>query len=232
MTLRRCLPVLVLATAGALAAEDYSGVFERAVNAIDFEFQERWAYTETLVTGKHVWVGRYDPRRPDAERWQLFTIDERKPTNEEIAEYRKDHVHDHEDRGDKRVRAMVAPESIRLVEENDTSWLFAFRPDEEEDAFLESVEAKFRVNKAGGYLEYIDIRNHSPIKPAVIVKISKLITRLTFGPAAEGGPIVPTSSHVEAKGRAFLVVSFNEQEISRNSDFEYAGDKDLNAVED
>jgi hypothetical protein len=63
------------------------------------------------------------------------------------------------------------------------------------------------------------------MKPAFGVRISKLITRLTFGPAADDGPVVPLSTQVEAKGRAYLFVSFDEQELYRNSDFVYVGEE-------
>ncbi len=82
-----------------------------------------------------------------------------------------------------------------------------------------------RIDRVNGHLEYIELRNHETIRPGFGVKLSKLITRLTFGPAVKDGPIVPISAQVEVKGRAFLVASFDEQEIVRNTDFEYVGDE-------
>ncbi|MDH3266234.1 MAG: hypothetical protein OEM25_04640, partial [Gammaproteobacteria bacterium] len=61
--------------------------------------------------------------------------------------------------------------------------------------------------------------------------LSKLIMRLTFAPAADGGPVVPVSTQAEATGRAYLVVSFDEQEVTRNSNFEYVA-ADLKMVPD
>lgn len=217
------LILVFFATTFAAANEDYNAIFETAVNAVAFDFDKTWAYTETQVGSEHVWVGRFDPRRPSRERWQLISIDGRKPTEKEIKKYDEDKAHDHSDDSDNRVEAMVEPDSIRLIEQTDEYWLLGFTPDDEEE-ILNSVDATIRINKASSQLEYIDLRNHSPIKPAVGVKISKLITRLTFGPAAEDGPIVPLSTQVEAKGRAFLFVSFDEQELLHNSDFEFVGE--------
>ena len=81
-----------------------------------------------------------------------------------------------------------------------------------------------RIDKGNGHLESIELRNHETVRPGFGVKLSKLLTRLTFGPAVEDGPVVPIAVQVEVKGRAFLVVAFDEQEIVRNSDFEYVGD--------
>lgn len=207
----------------AFATEDYNAIFEQAVNAIEFEFDQNWAYTETRVDDEHVWVGRHDPRRSSSELWQLLSVDKRTPTAEEVERYRKAKVHDHHSRGDKRVNAMVEADTIDLIEETDEYWLLGFQPGEHEKAIMDSVDATIRIKKPAGYLEYIDIRSHSPIKPTIGVKISKLITRMTFGPAADDGPVVPISTQVEVKGRAYFVISFDEEEVVRNSDFEYAG---------
>ncbi len=208
----RLLLGLALLSAPSLAAEeDYNAIFEKAVESIDSNFEESWAYTETQVNSEGTWVGRSDPSRPPGERWQLLSVDGRDPTDEELEEYLED----------KNVDAMIEPDSLHLIEDADDYWLFGFVPDDEE--IMSSVDATIRIDKKSGHLEYIDLRNHETIRPAVGVKISKLVTRLTFGPAAEGGPIVPLAAQVEIKGRAYLVVSFDEQDDLRNSDFVYVG---------
>ena len=121
--------------------------------------------------------------------------------------------------------ALVEPDSITLIEETDEHWLLGFRPGDDEKAFLDSVDATIRIKRPAGYLEHIDIRSRQPIRPAIGVKIAKLVTRLTFGPAGGEGPIVPISEQVEVVGRAYLLVPINEQALTRNSDFEYVADR-------
>jgi len=87
------LILFFFASTGAVASDDYNAIFERAVNAIDFNFDENWAYTETQIDSEHVWAGRFGPRRPSRERWQLLTVDHRVPTEDEVEEYRKDKAH-------------------------------------------------------------------------------------------------------------------------------------------
>ena len=215
--------VCLLVAPTAIATEDYNQLFKRAVEAVDFEFHKEWAYTETRVDSEHVWVGRFDPRRPKNQRWQLLTVDDRLPTGKETEQYEEDQDGDPADNDG--VDAMVEPESVRLIEETGEYWLLGFDPGEDEHEVMENLEATIRINKAGSYLEYIDLRTRSPIKPAMGIKIAKLITRLTFGPAVDGGPVVPLSTQVEVKGRAYLVISFDEQELFRNSDFEYVGEE-------
>ena len=202
---------------------DYDELFQEALRSVDFEFARNWAYTETSVNVEHVWVGRFDPRRPAGERWQLLSVDKRTPTPEEIDAYLDDKNEDLSDDDDNEIVAMVEPDSVRLAEETDEYWLLTFSLDEDDKAVINNVDATIRINKRGRHLEYVDVHNRDVIKPAFGVKLTKLITRLTFGPAATDGPIVPLSTQVEVVGRAFLFVSFDEQELSHNSDFEYAG---------
>lgn len=208
----------------AHGTDDYNEVFEQALNAVDFDFDQHWAYTETRLDSEHVWVGRYDPSRSSNLRWHLLSVDKRPPTEEEIERYRRDKSHDHGSGGKKRAHAMIEPDTVELIEETDEHWLLGFKPGEEEKAFLDSVDATILIDKPTRNLEYIDIRSHAPIKPAIGIKISKLITRLTFGPAGDTGPVVPISTQVEVTGRAYLIVPFDEQELIRNSDFEYVGE--------
>lgn len=211
------------ACAAAQAVEDHNAIFETAVEAVEFDFDERWAYTETRVDGEHVWVGRYDPRRSSGERWEIVSVDGRTPTARQVEAFQEDKQHDHSDNGDQRVNALVEKDSVRLIEESDGFWLFGFSPDEDQEV-MNSLDATIRIDKGTGQLAYIDLRNVEPIKPGRGVKISKLITRLTFGPAVDGGPVVPLSTQVEVRGRAFLVISFDEEELTRNSDFEFVGE--------
>jgi hypothetical protein len=55
------------------------------------------------------------------------------------------------------------------------------------------------------------------------VKIKTLSTILTFGPAIPGGPIVPKTMDVRARGCAFLTIGFDETEAVRFSAWEYVG---------
>ena len=224
MTYRTALLLIGLyATTSAFAAEPHQAIYEKALDDVEFDFDERWAYTETRVDSEHVWVGRYDPRRASSERWQIVSIDGRDPTEKESEEFLEGKRRDHSGNNDQRVDALVDTDSVRLVDETSEFWLFGFTPDEEQEV-LDSIEATMRIDKTTGQLDYIDMRNHEPIKPGYGVKISKLITRLTFAPAIDGGPVVPVSTQVEVQGRAYLLISFDEEELIRNSDFEFVGD--------
>ena len=224
MNLRLFFSVALVFLAGISAgAEDYSELFEEAIETIDWEFGQEWAFTETSLRDDGLFVGHFDPRLEEGERWSLISVDRRQPTEKEAEKYEHDKA-DHGDSSESRTTGIVGSDSLELLEETDDYWLFTFVPDDDEVAFTESVDAKVKIIKAGHYVESIDIRNHSDIKPGFGTKISRFVMQLEFGPAAEDGPIVPLSINVHVTGRALLFIGFDETESTRYSDFEHVSE--------
>jgi hypothetical protein len=228
------LAALCLATALAASTEtadgSYEALFEEALQSIEWNTRERWAFTETASGSDGEFVGRYDPRLPEAERWRLVSIDGRAPTEKESREYaerKRSENHDDEQEDDREIDGMVDPGSLELVEETADYWLLRFVPtdDDGEDEMgrevLEKMDGTVKIIKDGRYLEYLDIRSTEPIRPKVGVKMKEFLTRITFGPAIEGGPIVMKSMDVAIKLSAFLVVRVDETESVRFSEFEF-----------
>jgi len=239
LTGHAALSALFLATAFAASAETvnggYEALFEEALQSIEWNARESWAFTETASGSDGEFVGRYDPRLPEAEHWTLVSIDGRAPTEKESREYaeRKRGEHHDDDREDDReIDGMVDPGSLELVEETGDYWLLRFVPTDDSDddemgrKMLERMDGTVKIVKDGHYLEYLDIRNTRPIRPQAGVKMKKFLTRITFGPAVDGGPIVMKSMDVAIKLSAFLLIRVDETESVRFSDFEYAGSED------
>jgi hypothetical protein len=212
------------AFAAVQAEENYAALFDEAIKAIDWEFENEWAFTETSLSGEQLLVRRYDPRLDNDKRWSLISVDGHEPTVKEVKNYARD-KDDRGDLSDSSTTGIVDADSLKLLEETDDYWLFTFVPDEDEEVFTENVDAKIKIIKAGHYLESIDIRNHSEIKAGFGTKISKFVMRFEFGPAAEDGPIVPQSIKMHVTGRALLFIGFDETEVTSYKDFEYAGDQ-------
>ena len=231
---------LLFATTAAFAQTphgSYEALFETAIKAITWDFQDDWAFTATSSGKEGDRVGRYDPRLPEDERWTLVSIDGRVPTDEEVVEYadsRGDHhFGDDDDDDDNDAIDMVEPGTLKLVEETDDYWLLSFVPTDDDDdddddevgrKVLESMNGTVKIIKNGEYLAYIDIRNEKPIRPKFGVKMSKFLMRLAFGPAADDGPVVMKSMDFAIKLSAFVLVRVNEAESMAFSEFEYAGD--------
>ena len=227
------LTALALACPLSAEADDYSEIVSLAFAALDTDFDRDWAFTETSTEEESTYVGRYDPREDDP--WSLLSIDGREPTAEEAHQWRerkgrRDDEDEQEDEDDGLEVEFVTPDTITLIEETDDYWLFGFDPnvnvdDERGEKFMRHVEGRLTVIKDGHFIESIDLRNTRPIKPAFSVRINTYVTTLTFGPAADGGPIVPLTIDVHVQGRAMLAVRFDETEAVRFSDYEYAGEE-------
>lgn len=213
--------------AGSPPTTDYVALLNEAVAAIDDDYRHRWAFTETSVTADRTTVGRYDPRRSEGERWLLLSINGRDPGDEEIAEFAAEKSREHaasDDGKDEGVSSMVEPDSLRLLEETIEYWLFSFVPDEDEEEFVAGLDGTLRIRKQGRYLELIDIRSTRPFKPAFGVSIREFLTRLTFGPAAPGGPVVPRSVNFSVDARAFVVKRVRETVSTTFSDYQKVGE--------
>ena len=219
----RLFPLLAVIWVSALPAQshDYAALFADAIENIDWEFEDEWAYTETSLKDGELWIGRFDPRLEEDIRWTLISIDGREPTARERRKYADDKEDD--DSSDSRTTRIVGANSLELLEETDEFWLFSFVPEEDEQAFLDNVDAKVKIIKAGPWVESIDIRNHSDIKPGFGTRLSEFVMLLEFGPAIDNGPIVPRSVKVHVSGRALFFIGIKETEVVTNKDFEFAG---------
>ena len=212
---------LVFATAVSYA-ETHEELVRRAFNAMEPDLSTNWSYTETTRNEDGTFVARFDPRLPDGQHWALLSVDGREPTEDELEEFVEDKSRGRGDNDDGN-EPMFNSGTVELIEETDDHWWFRYRPktdSDKEKKFMEAVDARLKVVKDGHYISLISMRNTDTIKPGKGVKIRKFETDLEFAPAIEGGPVVPRSIKADIKGKAFLVVKFDEQEHIELSDFE------------
>lgn len=209
-------------------------MLQTAVAAIDYELGNDWAYTETYVLSGQTVVARYDPRREVGARWEVLSVDGRAPTGDEIAEF-LDH-RGADDSGDdsgsefdrsQDISELIAPESLMLIDETDDYWLFAFMParDVDDDWNLsQHLDATLKISKRGPYVEEVKLESGHPFRPRFGVKVRKFLTLLRFGPASDGGPIVPLNVEVRLIARAFLAFGINESVEASRTNYEYVAD--------
>jgi len=157
-------------------------------------------------------------------------VDGREPTADETEDYLEQRHHEQAPESDNEeddLKSIVKKGSVALLEETDSFWLFGFKPTgdtEEDQAFMDSVDGTLKILKNGHYVAVISLRNRDPIKPGRGIKIQEFHTRLEFAPLHEGGPALPRSVQATIKGKAFLIVKFDETEIVKYSDYEQVHD--------
>ena len=230
-----CIPALALCETSP--PDDYVALLKTAAKAMDSDYRETWAFTETFDDSESQTIGRYDPSHPIGERWTLIAIDGREPTADEIDDYlsgktndskaqERDEVSD-ENGNDDDISQTVRPDSLTLLEETEAYWLLSFVPaaeDDDDEGLLENLDGTLKIIKDGNYIEFLHMQATKPFKPRFGVKIKEFLTRLQFGPAAEDGPIVPLSMEVKLKVRAFVLANINESITTTYSDYEYVGE--------
>ena len=218
-----CATVLVLLGGVSTGAEGYSDLLDEAIAAIDWNFEEQWAFTETTLHEERLFVGHYDPRLAEQERWSLVSVDGREPSDRQQRKFQYDKNEHDSDSNDglSRITTAVMPDTLELAEETDEYWLFTFVPDMDQEELVDSVDAAIKIMKDGHYVEFLEIRNKDVMKPGFGTKITRFLTRLTFGPAVDGGPIVPRTVNVRVTGRALFFIGFDETEVIKYSDFEH-----------
>ena len=210
------------------ASENYTDLVAKASESINRFDSEDWAYTETAETTDGIFVGRYDARRPDGERWTLDRVDDRDPTDEERQEFiarKQKNEESKKDDEDDSVESMVKIQTLSLIEESDTHWVFDFEPrgDGDDEAFMEHVSGELTIAKDNLHISAIRLRNTKPFKPRFGIKVSEFFTVMQFASISDDEQIAPISVDFKIKARAFALKNFEEQSKITYSDYQFVG---------
>jgi hypothetical protein len=222
----KSLAICLLLFASPAFAESFEELIDRAFERLDDDLSGHWSYTHTQDSGEGIYVGRYDPRLPESNRWTLISVDGREPTADETEDYRDEQAEKHDqesDDEDNSFASIATKGSVALIEETDGYWLFSFEPSpdsEDEREFMESIHGTLKVIKEGHYVALITLQNRNTIKPGKGIKIREFLTRLEFAPVQDDGPVLPHSVQATVKGKAFFVIRIDESETVKYSDFE------------
>lgn len=217
--------VLLLCTVTDVCAADYETIVKRAFESNERTSEKDWAFTETHTAEGVTLVSRFDPRRPVGEQWTLISIDGITPTTEENEEYgeEKRESVDSEAEGEGFGSGFVAPGSLALMAETDTTYRFGFLPNIEDDSedveMMRHVSGVLSINKNAHFVESIDLKSTKSFKPERGIKIQTFELSMKFGPTSVDGPIVLLLVDVRVQGRAYLMFKFDEVEETVYSNF-------------
>jgi hypothetical protein len=181
-----------ISVVGLGAAAGASADLEPLRAAIDKWSNERdaWAFTvrvsEEDDSGRdRTRVERYDPSRGDAERWTLVSIDERAPTEKEIAAFQRR-------KGAKRQRATKPPseyvafDRVAVVAEDENSIQYAvpLREDISRLIPLEQLIVIITVDRAQCVVRHLAVGLDDPMRIALgLLRVTDLNFDLRFEPA-------------------------------------------------
>lgn len=172
-----------------------------------------WSYTQRTAGAGHSMVERYDAAQPEFNRWSLVEQDGRPPSAEESRSYREGRA--------RRSRTGTAPllveqlllDSAETVTEDAERATFRcrLRPGETRDRTAEFLRATLVIHKASRSVESVELANVAPFSPTFGVSITEMTTRLTYSLPGEGKPSLPLQVSTRVRGRAFWLVSLDEE---------------------
>lgn len=224
-----------------LAWGEYPLPLQKALDTMNRADLKDWAYTRTTVSPKVRIVERYDPKKPEAKQWILSSIDNREPTATEQEEYHQKRMkalqRDRETKKDKNdeqagtmsldLNSMIKPGSLRMMTEDPTTIVYAFRPQSEKDddkVMMENLSGLLHINTEkpeGFYIEELTLSSEKPFSPAFSVKVTLFSTRMTFRPIEPNGPFFPAEITTRFQGKAFYFKTIDEQITMVFSDFSF-----------
>jgi len=147
--------MFVAVTSHATEDGDHTALFEEAVDAINWNFDEEWAYTETRLEDDVLWVARFDPRKPAGEQWSLRSVGGRAPTRDELHDFADD-KEDHDSSDGSQRTNIVGADTLELVSIRhslERLKQFPFVRDAIEQRGLELHGARFSIHD--GILEWL-----------------------------------------------------------------------------
>jgi hypothetical protein len=169
--------------------------------------RDHWAFTQTVreYDGdklKEQRIERFDPSRPDAERWTLLQIDGRAPTEREISAFRAR-------KGARKKHAVRTPGdlidfgAVTVDAENDSEirYLVPLRSDISLFVPTEKFVVEVTINKRTQAIEHVSVGLRAPVRIALgIARVSVVNFELDFPRRDEALP--PDPAHTQPEGRA------------------------------
>ena len=209
--------------AGAVPPE-----LEKALAAFHAEGTKGWAFTQTTSSSTKSLVERYDPSKPEFNRWTLLKKDGHDPAPDDIKQYK--------DVLSRRTRGEVAPnvkDQIRRdtceplgVENGRALYRFQLKSGGEDDRSAEHMNVTFSLHQESGTIERVELASIRPFSPMFAVKIDEARTVITYSLPEPGRPTLLREITVRVRGRAMLLKSLDQDMTVAYSDYASAGKKD------
>ncbi len=187
---------------------------------------EDWHYLRTRESEEGTVVDRHDPTLPGEQHWQLVSIDGRAPTEQERRDYEKDRA-DHTDAEERADRdnwlRVLAPDSIRLVEEDGDRQRFAYdlqSPDGKRERVYEALEGEVLVEAGSSpWVREVRLWNRETVRPYLGVRIDE--ARLNFAFVIQDDWVLPERIEARWSGEILRLKSIGDALQFRLSDFRH-----------
>ena len=200
-------------------------IVRKALDAVDRDHREGWAYTMTVVEDGKRRVERFDPSG-DGEEWSLLRIEGLPPTKKDLEDYEEITERRRRNGDDDSVRDMIKPGTLRFVSEDQSHVTYAFdvaADNDRERKMMDHVTGTLQIRKEGPYVDRLDLASDEAFKPMTGVKIDSFSMTITYVVVADG-PVAPRQMMTKVKGKAFLIKTIDSDVRLTFSDYEFVGE--------
>lgn len=227
--IRRSLIFLFAAVAGSgsLAAEPMPEELRTVLKTFRAEGARSWAFTQKTEGAGRAQTERFDPRKPEFQRWTLLEKDGRAPTEQEVRDYNALLT--------RRSRGETAPNvkdqlddttAEKLSDDGERArWRFRLKTTDKDDTSAPHMHATFVLHRPTATIERVELANFEPFKPVFGISIEEARTVIDYSLPDEHRPTLLKAISVRLRGRTWWIKALNQDMTVTYSDFEFAGKK-------
>ena len=215
--------------------EDLQGIVRGAFANVESDVQQHWRFAEVSNDGEVERIANFDPRRPQAEHWELLTTNGEPPSPEQQSKFRKQKQEQREREAKRNGTEEADPldsidmTSLQLVTDDPTGWDISFQPlgTGESKKMMSKMRGSLRISKPELCLELFEFASPGPVKLQIGVKVEHFLSRFEFAPVARDtedsercGRLLPTLMQFEMTMRAFGVTAVDQAMRASYSDYQ------------
>lgn len=209
-------------TCVALSAAPMPDELRVALKSFQAEGTKGWAFTQTTEGEGQSLLERFDPRRPEFQRWTLLQKNGKAPSAEEARRYTEAQT--------RRSRGETAPNVKDQIDESTaenvgddgvrTRWRFRLKTTDEDDRSAAHMMATFVLHRPTGTIEEVDLASFESFRPVLGVRVDEARTRIEYSLPDGDRPTLLRRITVRLRGRAWWFKSLDQSMTVLYSDFE------------
>lgn len=161
-------------------------------------------------------VERYDPARPDGDRWELLLVDGQVPGDDQVADYIKSDKNKKNDSDISSVYSGIVADinlsDAELLEESDSEAVYRLLNVKSDflgadgDELSGYLESRVVVDKSGSapFVSLMRIYAPEPVKKGMVAKVNNFETAFSFIRHGQSMDVLPQEIRVEVSVEALL----------------------------
>lgn len=204
---------------------------ERAIVAIEQTPRTQWAYTVTRFENEEGDISQsvetYTPERDIEDRWQLVSINNHAPTNDEQNAFKAEKLERSEDKENSLsidLRELINLNELEFIASNGniTEIGFPVKLAKLGDDANGKLHGTLHYNEEQRFIEKIIVVNKADFSPIFSATITDL--KMTFSFIKLQGAILPYQATLDMKGRFAFFTKIDETSTDTYTDYQYYGE--------